>query len=143
MKTRLTIILLLAAPLTTPAIANEDGVYESLGHIPIGRIFLSPEERAHLDKIRGKAPVQSSRARTTRNAPARVTNKDAAGFIVSDSGQTRVWKNGDFVAAASASEARFPGQVRIARQTAPQDRHEAGESDQNNEPAVEAGDVQE
>ena len=142
MKTRLTIFLLLAGPLTMPAIAHEDGVYESLGHIPIGRIFLSPEERARLDKERGKAPVQSGSARTTGNASARVTSKEAAGFIISGSGQTRVWNNGDFVASASASDVRFPGQVRIASQSAPQDSDEA-ESDKDTEPAAGAGDEQE
>ncbi len=143
MKTRLTIILLLAGPLTTPAIAHEDSVYESLGNIPIGRIFLSPEERTRLDKVRGKAPVQSSSSRATGIARSRATNSDAAGFIVSDSGKTRVWKNGDFVATASASDVRFPGQVRIESQSAPQGNDEAGEADEDTEPAAGAGDEQE
>ncbi len=139
MRPKLPIIVLVAGFLTTPAIAHEDGVYESLGHIPVGRIFLSPEERARLDKVRGKAPVQSNSSRPSGNAKSRVFDNDAAGFIISDSGTTRVWKNGDFVTTAAASDVRFPGQVRVASQTAPQD----GDDDDTAEPAVEAGDEQE
>lgn len=139
MKTRLIISLLLAGLFATPATAHEDGVYESLGHIPIGRIFLSPEERARLDKVRGKAPAQSAGLKPGSEARARATNKDAAGFIISDSGRTRVWKNGDFVAAASASDVRFPGQVRVASESAPRDGA-ANEHDEDAEPAVGVGD---
>ena len=84
-----------------------------------------------------------SRSPTTGNARAGLTNKDAAGFIVSDSGQTRVWKNGDFVATTSASGVRFPGQVRIAIQSAPQESDEDGKADKDTEAAVGAGDEQE
>ena len=48
MKTSLRVTVLFAGLLTMPAVAQEDGVYESLGQIPIGRVFLSPEERARL-----------------------------------------------------------------------------------------------
>ncbi len=143
MKTRLPIIVLFASLMASPATAHEDGVYESLGHIPVGRIFLSPEERARLDKLRGKAPVQTSSSRSTGNASKRVYDKDAAGFIVSDSGTTRVWKNGDFVATSSASDVRFPGQVRVASQAAAQDIDDNGEDDEASESPVEAGDEQE
>ncbi len=143
MKTRIPIIVLCAGLLTTPAVAHEDGVYESLGHIPVGRIFLSPEERARLDKVRGKAPVQTNSSRATGNAKSRVFDKDAAGFIVSDSGTTRVWKNGDFVTTASASDVRFPGQVRVASQAASPDGDDNGDGDEHTEPLLEAGDEQE
>ena len=142
MKTRLPIFILLTGLLTAPAVAHEDGVYESLGHIPVGRIFLSPEERMQLDKVRGKAPVLSSRTQSTGNASSRVFDKDAAGFIVSDSGKTRVWKNGDFVTTTSASTVRFPGQVRVASQTAAQDSADAATDDEADQPTAEAGDEQ-
>ena len=141
MKTRLLITLMLVGFVTTPSAAHEDGVYEGLDHIPIGRIFLTPEQRASLDKVRGKGPVRSSSARPAGSPRARVANKDAAGFIVSDSGTTRVWKNGDFVATASASNVRFPGQVRVASQAAPQDSD--ADAEDSAEPSVEAGDEQE
>ena len=106
-------VTLCAGMLSKPATAHEEGVYESLGHIPIGRIFLTADERARLDKIRGKNPAPAPGARSTGKASASGANKDAAGFIVSDSGATRVYKNGDFVATDSASNVRFPGQVRV------------------------------
>ena len=143
MKTRIVIGLLCAGLVATPAVAHEDGVYESLGHIPIGRIFLSPEDRARLDKVRGKAPVRSTTARSTGNSSARPYDKDAAGFIVSDSGTTRVWKNGDFVATTSASNVRFPGQVRVASQEVPQHSDANAGGKESAEPSVEAGDEQE
>ena len=142
MKTRLSIILI-AGLLTTPAAAQDDGVYESLGQIPVGRIFLSPEERARLDKMRGKAPVRSSSSAPTGDTSRRSYDKDAAGFIVSDSGKTRVWKNVNFVATSSASDVRFPGQVRVASQTAARDSDGNDEADDSAEPTVEAGDDQE
>ncbi len=143
MKNRLVIGIMFAGLVTTPAVAHEDGVYESLGHIPIGRIFLSPEDRARLDKVRGKAPVPSTTARSTGNASARTYDKDAAGFIVSDSGTTRVWKNGDFVATASASDVRFPGQVRVASQSAPHASDADADDEESGEPSIEAGDERE
>ena len=115
----------------------EEGVYESLGHIPIGRIFLTADERARLDKIRGKSPARVSDARSTGQGAARASNKDAAGFIVSDSGTTRVWKNGDFVATDSAHNVRFPGQVKV--ESADKDRDDKQETDTS---PVGAGDEQ-
>jgi len=137
------IAMLSVALLATPAIAHEDGVYESLGHIPVGRIFLSPEERARLDKVRGKSPVQSKETRPAGSSGNRVNDKDAAGFIVSDSGTTRVWKNGDFVETASVSNVRFPGQVRVASKSVPRDTDDNVESDDSVDSTVEAGDEQE
>ena len=130
--------LLIALLLVTPAVADEDSVYESLGQIPIGRIFLTPDERARLDKVRGRNGVRRSVVQRTGAAP--VSSKDAAGFIVSDSGATRVWRNGEFVATASASHVRFPGQVKVASQQAQSDEKQARETDK---PVVEAGDEQE
>ncbi|MDJ0709955.1 MAG: hypothetical protein QNJ14_06185 [Woeseiaceae bacterium] len=112
-RSRVIVICVLAGMLSTPASAHEEGVYESLRHIPIGRIFLTADERTRLDKMRGEgqAPVTNLRKKSIPSASA--SNKDAAGFIVSDSGVTRVWKNGEFVASDSARSVRFPGQVKI------------------------------
>ena len=143
MKTRLSIVVLLFAMATSPAGAHEDGVYESLGHIPIGRIFLTPEARASLDKMRGKEPLRSSNPRPVADDRDPVTSNEAAGFIVSDSGTTRVWRNGDFVATASASGVRFPGQVRIASQPVPEDGDDNGGTDETAEPSVGARDDEE
>lgn len=143
MNLRPLILVLFAGVATTPAVAHEDGVYESLGHIPIGRIFLTAEERARLDRMRGKEPAQPTSAKSPGDGRLRVSNDDGAGFIVSDSGRTRVWRGGDFVATASADDVRFPGEVRIASHPAPQGSDDAGESDENLESPVGAGDEQE
>ena len=140
MKTRLLTAVLIAGILVTPAAAQEDGVYESLGHIPIGRIFLSPAERARLDEIRDKRPARSA---PTGRMPVRAYNKDAAGFIVSDSGIIRVWKDGDFVTTASPGDVRFPGRVHVASQTKPPGSDDAAEADEDAEQAVEVADEQE
>ena len=132
---------LLAGLLTSPAVAHADGVYESLGNIPVGRIFLSPEERARLDKVRDKTPLEPKRVSSSGDVKSRVFDADAAGFIVSDSGATRVWKNGDFVASASASDVRFPGQVRVVRRAQANDDN--ADSENPAEPSVEAGDEKE
>ena len=140
MKTRIFAAVLIADMLAMPAAAHENGVYESLGHIPIGRIFLSPDERARLDKTRGEGPTRPAPVGST---PARADNKDAAGFIVSDSGITRIWKDGDFVATASSGDMRFPGHVRVTSQAAPRDNDDTAEADEDAERAVGTEDEQE
>ena len=58
MRTPILTFVLFTALFSAPAAANEDGVYESLGNIPIGRVFLTAQERAALDRMRGRAPIQ-------------------------------------------------------------------------------------
>lgn len=135
MKARLLIFALLTAIAAAPAGADEDGVYESLRDIPIGRIFLTAQERARLERIRGQAPVQPRYLPPADDAPEPEPEIDPAGYIVSDSGTTRVWSNGDFVATRSASGVRFPGEVRISSQTVPQvDADAAGGGDDGESP---------
>ena len=143
MRTRLLICTLFAGFLTSPAVASEDGVYESLRKIPIGRIFLTAQERSNLDKIRGKEPIQPNDWRPVNEAPEAAPEIDPAGFIVSDSGNTRIWKNGDFVVTSSASDVRFPGEVHIASQSVPQQGDDAVESDEKLEGSAGAGDEEE
>lgn len=143
MKTGLFFALLIAVVVATPAIAGEDGVYESLNRIPIGRVFLSPEERARLDEIRVKGPIDSASPQPVGKKPALASDENAAGFIVSDSGTTRVWKDGDFVATASASDVRFPGYVRVADPPEPTDTGDKGDADENDDAPEEVADEQE
>jgi len=106
--------LVLACLNSGPVFAHETGVYESLEHIHIGRVFLSPGERMNLDKNRGvRAPVATGRASSTRASATK--NPDAAGYIVSSNGRTRVWKDGNFVAARIPDSIRFPGDVKVTR----------------------------
>jgi hypothetical protein len=105
---------ILAVVLSGPAAAHEEGIYESLEHIHLGRVFLSPAERAYLDKNRGvRAPAAASSS--AREESSSAGNSDAAGYIVSSSGQTRIWKDGDFVSATIPDSVRFPGDVKVTR----------------------------
>lgn len=108
-------ILMLACALFGRATAQDNGVYESLEHIHIGRVFLSPSERLYLDENRG---VRASVVANTGNSSSRaatVKSNRAAGYIVSSSGRVRVWKDGDFVAAKIPDSIRFPGDVKVTR----------------------------
>jgi hypothetical protein len=108
------VMLILANAFSRPAAAHEEGIYESLEHIHLGRVFLSPEERAYLDKHRGvRAPVAASNSTGQKAAAARISN--AAGYIMSSSGRARVWKDGDFVSAKIPDSIRFPGDVKVTR----------------------------
>ncbi len=107
------LLLCCGLPLTVAALAEETAIYESLDDVEVGRVFLSPEQRDRLDQRRGKPEV-----RVTNRGPAAAVSKtwpDAAGYIVSGNGESRVWSNGDFVAADKVSDVRFPGDVRIRR----------------------------
>jgi len=122
---------------TTSVSAHEDGIYESLGHIPIGRVFLSPGERDQLDSIRMTGPKRASDVAPRVSQSARPKNNKAAGYIISNSGTARVWKNGDFVAVATPN-VRFPGEIDVARkQKQPSQGHAPRDDDA---PAAEAGD---
>ena len=108
-------ILVLGCAISPPGTAHESGIYESLEHIHIGRVFLSPPERAHLDKNRNVRSPGTGGSRTGLDNKGGVRDDRAAGYIVSASGRTRVWKDGDFVATDSPSTVRFPGDVRVTR----------------------------
>ncbi len=75
-------------------------VYESIDDITIGRVFLSPAERKQLDAIR-HLPEQAAAAQTgAAPAPVAETPKPTGlGFIRVDGKATRVFRNGEFVAA--------------------------------------------
>jgi hypothetical protein len=108
------VISILAIALSSSAAAHEEGIYESLEHIHLGRVFLSPAERTYLDKHRGvPAPVATSSGTGQRSSAAR--NNNAAGYIVSSSGRAHVWKNGDFVSTKIPDSVRFPGDVKVKR----------------------------
>lgn len=110
----LMVMSILIAVSSWPTLAHEGGVYESLEHIHIGRVFLSPAERASLDKHRRvPKPVAAVRSTVQTAAPAR--NSNAAGYIVSGSGRAHVWKDGDFVATQVPDSLRFPGDVKVTR----------------------------
>ena len=112
-------LLLACAGLSSAFSAEADGleVYESLDEVTIGRIFLSPQERARLDERRGKAQ-QAVAGGATKAAPSRKSHPRASGYIVSSSGRTRVWSDGDFDSTGKAPQMIFPGDVKVTHKAA-------------------------
>ena len=114
--------------LSAAAVAEETGVYESLDDVIVGRVFLSPEQRERLDQRRGKAPAPGPTSGVASGKPKKKM-PDAAGYIVSSSGESRVWSNGDFVVADEVSNVRFPGDVPVTREPASDDLETADDGD--------------
>ncbi len=126
MSWRWMVVMAATLVLTAPAGAHEEGIYESLHHIPIGRIFLSRDERERLDRYRDAGPPTEIIDRSSKpQAPAKPDK--AAGFIVSNSGTRSVWRNGDFVRTNSSREVRFPGDVEVERVKTRPAREDAAE----------------
>lgn len=111
--------LLVALPAI--AYAGDEAIYESLESVAIGRVFLSPAERRWLDARRSSEPAARFfppvRPSGVPPAPAPKESKPPAGYIVSSSGQARVWRNGDFVKSKgrAATDTKFPGEIRVRR----------------------------
>ena len=112
------------ALLATAAIADENPVYESLAGVEIGRVFLSREQRAVLDHKR-KHPASDTAPAAgvspAQEAPPAVASP--AGYIIGRNGQSKVWKDGDFVSSPTPRDASlsFPGDVQIIQHAADDD----------------------
>lgn len=118
--------LALCLVLIAPANADESPVYESLSALSIGRVFYSQSERELLDQRRDhpRRPVAaSSKSVGTKNKSD--DHKDAAGYIISSTGRSRVWKKGDFVTSSRSQVGKvsFPGEIAVKR------HEEAGENE--------------
>ena len=114
------IAMLLCAPAGAGA-ADEIEVYESLADVHIGRVFLSPAQRAALDERRGKpSPPVAGGSSTSRSKP--VDSPDAAGYIISSTGSMKVWSRGNFVVSDVPEDMRFPGDVNVRRVSENSDR---------------------
>lgn len=102
--------------------AYEESVYESMSGVAIGRIFYAQNERDYLDRQRLLSPKDAT-VHTDADAPVAATGKStlAAGYIISNDGGRKVWKDGDFVSAAYRlpKSISFPGDVKIIRQVSP------------------------
>ena len=129
-------LLILSVLLASPALADNGDVYESIAGISIGRVFLTPEERRLLDALRARSPQTAfqsapSSDRTRDSEPP----SNASGYIVSSSGKSRLWRDGDFVEAAIAptSATRFPGDVKIVRHRADSGQSESSDESQADE----------
>ena len=106
-----------------PSIAQsgDEAIYESLESVAIGRVFLTPAERRWLDARRSSEPSTAFfppvRPGSAPPVAAPTRAKPPAGYIVSSSGQAKVWRNGEFVNSngKAAIDTAFPGEVRVKR----------------------------
>ena len=121
-------LLILTVLLASSAHADNSDVYETIAGVSIGRVFLSPEERRLLDAARTRPPqTVAQSAPSSSEAAGSEPSPNASGYIVSSSGKSRFWRDGDFVEAASAPTpaTRFPGDVKIIRHRADTARTES------------------
>lgn len=109
--------MLLSVPVLAIGVASaeDDGFYESLPNVSIGKVFFSPQQRSTLDQRRGSKTRHGGDAASTDKPEQAKDSGDAAGFIISSKGGARVYANGDFVAARGDDDLVFPSAVRIVR----------------------------
>ena len=99
-------------------LAHSENTPTSADRQPLGRFFMSVDERQRLDVQRAAPPV------TNGSAPQAVSNSDspvrkqkpAAGYIIGPSGMRSAWSDGEFrpVERPSALQRmRFPGTIMI------------------------------
>ncbi len=115
---RIGLLLIVACSSLLPtAQADDSVVYESLPTVTIGRVFFTPQERKRLDTLRHRKPATASRSKlsTTTMPKAVRTNDTAAGYILSSTGTSQIYANGDFVSARPGQRIQFPGDVTIGR----------------------------
>ncbi len=93
----------------------DEGFYESLPEVTVGKVFFSPQQRAALDQRRGGGPAAASKSNGAAKNTRRKTSDDAAGFITSSKGTSKVYTNGDFVSVQRGVDVKFPGSVKIVR----------------------------
>jgi len=97
------------------AFADDSSVYESLPDVKIGRVFFSAAERQRLDRQRHRKTTTNRRRHATP-AGREAGNSHAAGYILSSSGKSQIYVNGDFVVGTVPKTLSFPGDVGIHRQ---------------------------
>ncbi|MEM7432247.1 MAG: hypothetical protein AAF351_10010 [Pseudomonadota bacterium] len=106
-------LLLAVQPLAS---ADDRAVYESHADVALGRVFLSPADRAYLDANRHLKPSTDSTVATTVADAPTTEQRPAGGYIKGPNGRSRVWQDSDFVTTAADTEAlAIPGRVNIVR----------------------------
>lgn len=121
------VLIVAALSAAGTSIADDEHFYESLPEVSIGKVFFSPAQRARLDQRRGTATPTSSGGTPASGSTRRPGTDDAAGFIISSKGSSKVYANGDFVSVRKRVAVKFPGSVKIVRS---QDTPEAEASDE-------------
>ena len=99
-STRTTFVVVSIAAVLLSAsntLADGEGFYESLPNVSIGKVFFSPQQRARLDQRRGNTAAAASDSAAPSGGARKKGTGDAAGFIVSSTGRSKVYANGDFV----------------------------------------------
>ncbi len=103
--------------ISVPSSAGEIPIYESLSDVTIGRVFLTPGQRAYLDTRPVMRPVMSPRPVQEAPAPEPVKRKkNPAGYIINGHGESSVWSQRGFVTREDASGISFPGDVKVIRE---------------------------
>ncbi len=92
--------------------SGDTDIYESLPEVTIGRVFFSQQQRERLDQRRTATPLASG---TVPRQVHKKNGENAAGYIVSSSGVSKVYIDGEFVTTSNSAAVTFPGAVKIAR----------------------------
>jgi hypothetical protein len=113
-------ILCCAALFAVAALADDNPVYESLDGVEIGRVFLSRQERAILDRKRAHGADAGASTSGAIAAQTASPAASSAGYFIGRNGDSKVWKNGDFVTSQGTRETalKFPGAVKVRRHEA-------------------------
>lgn len=99
--------------------ADDRSIYESIDGVNIGRVFLSPAERARLDAVR-REPRERGDRHAAEAAASDASAGTSAGYIRVGSKAPTVFRGGRFVRSGDRPppEPETPGVIR---------RHDAGE----------------
>ena len=83
---------------TCPAASAADSADNS--KMTLGRVFMSPEQRAELDRLRKIRPVDGAAAATAATSTTGAGDREEApassGFIIRAEGEAYLWIDGDF-----------------------------------------------
>ena len=99
--------------LVKPAFAEDQPLYEDLADVSIGDVFFSAAERARLDRQR--RPRLSTGDRLPDGDARQSRTNKGMGVFSRSGGRSKVYKDGDFVIADSATDITFPGEVSVTR----------------------------
>lgn len=104
-----------------PALASENGQFMLHDQSVLGRVFLSPVERWHLDQSRLSAPPTANSASGTGTGPnpdKKQISRNAMGYIIPHIGKPLAWRDGEFRTMNKDRDLAalgFPGDIKITR----------------------------
>jgi hypothetical protein len=129
-------ILCCAALFAVAALADDNPVSESLDGVEIGRVFLSRQERAILDRKRAHGADAGASTSGATSAQTASQAASSAGYFIGRNGDAKVWKNGDFVTSQGTRETalKFPGAVKVLLHEAERAAHKPDDDEALAEP---------